>query len=243
MVAAKDAILRRCAWLIHLYTAGGVVTALVALDFVERHEFRGAFLAMAASLFIDSTDGPLARALQVRRRIPEFDGALLDNIVDYLNYVFVPAVLMLRAELLPRGDTGFVVAILVLLASGYGFSRVDAKTADRYFRGFPSYWNLVAFYLYCLAWPIIVNTAVVVALAVMIFLPVKFIYPNRTIPLRTLTLVLAGVWAATALGAVLRLPVRAPFLLYTSLGFVVYYFIMSFVLQIATPGPGSQPAP
>lgn len=231
MARAKETFLRSCGWLIHLYTAFGVVTGLVALYFIERSRFRAAFLVMAAALFIDSTDGPFARLVQIRKRIPEFDGATLDNIVDYLNYVVVPAFLMLNARILPDNRAGLAIAGVMMIASTYGFSRVDAKTEDLYFRGFPSYWNLVALYLYVLPLSQSLNGVIVLALSAMVFAPLKFIYPNRTAPLRTLTLTLAGIWSIATLLLVILLPTREPVLLCISLAFVVYYFLVSWMLQ------------
>lgn len=234
MAESKEGLLIACAWLIHLYTAAGAVIGLLALEAVARGNFRDAFLLMAAATFIDSTDGPAARAVRARERVPIFDGATLDNIVDYLTYVVVPLFLMERASLLTAGDAGWAVAALVMLASAYGFCRTDAKTADGYFRGFPSYWNLVALYLYCLHWPRGLNTLVVLVLALMEFAPLKFIYPNRTMPLRALTLGLAIIWGVVTGAMLFELPKPKPVLLYTSLAFIVYYFLMSFALQIAS---------
>ena len=168
----------------HLYTALGAVAGLVSIDYAARGDFRASFIAMAVATAIDSSDGPLARLLEVRRRIPHFDGALLDNIVDYLTYVLAPVFLMLRAGILEPGLGGYLVGGFAMLASGYGFCHVEAKTDDHYFRGFPSYWNLVAFYLYCLGLGALAGTIVVAVFAVMVFVPIKYIYPNRTGPLR-----------------------------------------------------------
>ncbi len=233
MATSREALLKFCAWLIHLYTASGAVVALFAFDMIARDDFRGAFFLMATAIVIDSTDGPLARALSVRERVPIFDGATLDNIVDYLNYVAVPMFLMGRADLLVAGHWGLIVAAFVLIASAYGFCRFDAKTDDGYFRGFPSYWNLVALYLYCLHWPRDLNTLVVFILAVMVFLPTKYIYPNRTMPMRSLTLCLATMWGLITIVMLFQLPKPNPIWLYISLAFIVYYFIMSFALQAA----------
>jgi phosphatidylcholine synthase len=232
MFAAREVLLRSCGWLIHLYTASGAVTALIALQFTIRGYFRGAFIVLAIALFVDSTDGPLARAIQIRTRIPVFDGTTLDNVVDYLNYVAVPACLMLQAGLLPSGSLGLGVASFAMIASCYGFCRIDAKTADMYFRGFPSYWNLVAFYLFCCRLAPLFNAVIVATLAAMVFVPIKFIYPNRTVPLRRLTLSLCAIWAVVTLALLIELPARHPILLYSSLTFVVYYFVMSFLLQV-----------
>ena len=137
------------AWLVHLYTALGAVVGLYSILAIDESNFRLAFFLMAVTVIIDATDGALARAARVKRVIPWFDGALLDNLVDYLNYVIVPCLFLLRAALLPPQDALWLAALPVL-SSAYGFCRRDAKTADHFFLGFPSYWNIVVFYLYAL---------------------------------------------------------------------------------------------
>src|SRR5262249_49405550 len=137
------------AWGVHLYTALGAVFGVLAIHYAAIGDYRASFIVMAITVVIDSSDGTLARFINVKKRVPAFDGALLDNIVDYLTYVVVPVFLMIRAGLV-EGIFGIVVAGLVLIASAYQFCQANAKTPDNYFLGFPSYWNLVVFYLYCL---------------------------------------------------------------------------------------------
>src|ERR671939_1902663 len=131
---------------VHLYTASGAVLALLILVAAFQGAAVRALWLMLASLIIDSTDGLLARRLRVSEALPFFDGALLDNIVDYMTYVFAPMVLLWSGGYLPAGTSGVVFAALPILASSYQFCRVDAKTDDHFFLGFPSYWNVVAFY-------------------------------------------------------------------------------------------------
>jgi phosphatidylcholine synthase len=230
----SERFLRFCAWTVHFYTASGALTGIVALDLIAGGDFRGALMAMAAALFVDSTDGPLARAVNVRARLPFFDGSLLDNVVDYFTYVAVPAFFMLRSGILPNNAAGLALAGFIMVASAYAFCRTDAKTADHYFRGFPSYWNLAAFYLFCLRLPSVANYSLLSVLAIMEFLPFKFIYPNRTEPLRRLTLTLAAVWAVVTALMLPAVPSYSPLLLYTSLAFIVYYFAMSLGLYFHT---------
>jgi phosphatidylcholine synthase len=226
----SERLLKYCAWGVHPYTAAGAIAAIIALDRIAHDDFRGALIAMAIALLLDSTDGPLARSLNVRARLPFFDGNLLDNVVDYLTYVSIPVFFMLRAGIVADDVAGLTVASFIMVASAYGFCRTDAKTADHYFRGFPSYWNLAAFYLFCLRLPLLANTALLIVLAVMEFLPIKFIYPNRTEPLRGLTLTLAFIWAVVTALMLPAAPSYNPLLLYTSLAFIVYYFAVSFAL-------------
>ena len=131
----------------HLYTASGSVLGLLIVLAALEGEVETALWLGLATLFVDGTDGMLARRFRVKETIPWFDGALLDNIVDYLTYVFAPIVLLWTTGHLPDGVAGRVVAAVPLLASCYQFCRVDAKTSDHFFLGFPSYWNVVAFYV------------------------------------------------------------------------------------------------
>ncbi|MGH8013750.1 MAG: CDP-alcohol phosphatidyltransferase family protein [Candidatus Binataceae bacterium] len=237
----RERLLLVCAWAVHLYTALGAIAGLLTVYFTAQDDFRAAFLVMAAAVFIDSSDGPMARAVRIRQRIPVIDGALLDNIVDYVNYVLAPAFLMLRARLLPPGVGGLALASFVMLASAYGFCRVDAKTDDHYFLGFPSYWNLVAFYLFYLALPVLANQIIVAVFAVMVFVPIKYIYPNRTRSLRALTIAFGVIWAAVTIAMIPMLPKHHPVMLYVSLAFIAYYLITSFVLHVRSSIMGARP--
>ncbi len=154
------------AWIAHLYTALGAVLALSATLAIFNGDFRSAFLALIAATFVDATDGWLARAVRVKERLPDFDGGRLDDIVDYLTYVFVPVLIVWRVGLLPDGWT-LMVGGVVLVASAYGFGQSDAKvvTDDYFFTGFPSYWNIVALYLYVLRPSPEVTALVLIALA------------------------------------------------------------------------------
>src|SRR5207244_9521608 len=126
---------------------------------------------------IASIAATFARAAAVKRVPPFFDGTRLDDLLDYFTYVIVPAVFLVHLRLLPAG-AAVPVALCPVLASAYGFCRTDAKTSDHYFTGFPSYWNVVAFYLYTLGWPLAVNAAVVVLFSIAVFVPVRYIYPS-----------------------------------------------------------------
>ena len=220
---------RTLAWSVHLYTALGAVVALEAIASTVRGDVRGAFLWMAAALVIDSSDGTLARAARVKEVVPTYDGSKLDDIVDYLNYVFVPIFFAVETNLLPPGYAGFVAA-LPLLASAYGFCQSAAKTADFFFTGFPSYWNITVFYMYVLDGPPIANAVVLAVLSLLVFVPIGYLYPSRQPFLRPLTIALGVTWAVVAIVAVLRLPERSPALLYGSLAYPIYYFLLSFYL-------------
>jgi len=192
-------------WIAHFYTATGTVWALLATAMTFAHNFRAAFIFLVVATFVDSTDGLLARAFKVKERLPQFDGALLDNIIDYQTYVFVPALIVWRAELVP---VAFPVCAAMLLSSAYGFAHSAAKVeaGDHFFTGFPSYWNAVVVYLYILQLPQIANAIILAALAVLVFVPIRYIYPSRTRTLQIPTLILGATWAALFAWMIFRLP-------------------------------------
>jgi phosphatidylcholine synthase len=214
------------AWLVHLYTASGVVLALLATRAVIDFNYRAAFFWLWLQVVIDATDGVLARRARVAERIPWFDGSKLDDVVDYLAYVFVPALFVWRAVLVPGAWTTWVAAAM-LLSSGYGFSRRDAKTADHFFTGFPSYWNIVAFYLLVAGFSSVVNAAVLLTFVVLVFVPIRYVYPTRTPVLRLLTNVLGGIWSALMLLMLWQYPAVSRPVMWVSLAFPVYYFALS----------------
>lgn len=220
-----------CAWGVHAYTALGSVLGLLALVYAAQGDYRASFLAMTAATMIDASDGTLARAFDVKQRIPIFDGAMLDNVIDYLTYVAAPVFLMLRAGLLLPGGLGLAIGSAVMLASAYGFCRTDAKTSDHFFTGFPSYWNLTALYLFCFGLSPLLNSLIVIGLAAMVFVPIKYIYPNRTQNFRPLTLALGFVWAAAAIELVWNLPHPHRALVWGSFAYIIYYLAASFFLQ------------
>ena len=222
-----------CAWGVHLYTASGAVFGVLAIYYAGIGDYRASFIAMAVTIAIDSSDGTLARYFNVKKRVPGFDGALLDNIVDYLTYVVVPVYLVIHAGMVV-GTIGFAGAGFVLIASAYQFCQTDAKTDDHFFLGFPSYWNLVVFYLYCLHWGPVANELVLAMFAIMVFVPIKYIYPSRTKPLRPLTVTLAIVWGIITIAMLPSLPSVNPILLYLSLSYIAYYFIASFALHASS---------
>ena len=219
------------AWLAHLYTASGVVLAFLAARAVIDHDYRTAFLWLAAQIAVDATDGVLARALRVKERTPAFDGAKLDDIVDYLTYVFVPALFVWRAILVPDTWTPWVVSAM-LLSSAYGFNRTDAKTADHFFTGFPSYWNIVVFYLLVSGLPSTVNGAILLALAALVFVPIRYVYPSRTPVLQWPTNVLGVIWGGLMLWMLWHYPSISRTVLLASLVFPAYYVGLSLVLQV-----------
>ncbi len=219
------------AWLVHLYTALGAVIGFFAIYFIEQWRFQEAFWLMSLAVAIDSTDGTLARAARVKELIPRFDGDRLEDIIDYLNYVVVPCWFLLRADLLPQSDALWIAA-LPLLASAYGFCQKEAKTPDHFFLGFPSYWNIVVFYLYVLQSPRWINGFLIIVLSVLVFVPIKYIYPSRSPVLRGLTVSLGVIWGILVLTMIYLLPQPPLTLVFVSLSFPAYYVLISLWLDV-----------
>ena len=219
------------AWLVHFYTASGAFLAFLATLATFENRFRAAFVLLIASTLVDATDGVLARWARVKERTPGFDGARLDDIVDYLTFVFVPLLILYRGGHLPDG-WGLAVCAAVLLSSGYGFASLDAKTSDYFFTGFPSYWNIVALYIHAAQTPPAVNGVLLLVLVALVFVRIGWIYPSRTPVLQTLTNVLGAVWALMMLWVTYLLPDVPRWLLVSSLFFPVYYTVFSLWLHV-----------
>ncbi|MFQ5850368.1 MAG: CDP-alcohol phosphatidyltransferase family protein [Candidatus Binatia bacterium] len=219
------------AWLVHLYTASGAVVAFLAIFFIEQGRFREAFWLMSLAVLIDATDGTLARRVRVKETIPWLDGDRLEDIVDYLNYVLVPCIFLIRADLLPEGDALWLVAI-PLVASAYGFCQREAKTPDHFFLGFPSYWNIIAFYLYVMGTPRWINAFLVLIFSTLVFVPFKYLYPSRSLVLRGLTVGLGILWGILVLLIIYLLPHPPTYLLLASLLFPAYYLLLSLFLSL-----------
>jgi phosphatidylcholine synthase len=195
------------AWCVHLYTAVGLALAAgIAVLLVQGGSgaFRWSFVLMAVAVVVDGTDGTLARKVRIKEVLPNFDGRRLDDITDFLTYTFLPLLLIWRAGLLPAGTEW--VLLLPLIASAYGFCQTAAKTDDGYFLGFPSLWNVVAFYLYVLQVDPWTSLGVVVVLAALTFVPSRYLYPSQPGKLNTVHNVLAVAWAALCVWVLCGLP-------------------------------------
>ncbi len=217
-------------WLVHAYTASGVVLAfLTVVAVMEGDTVRGLWLFLAA-MVVDGTDGMLARWVEVKRHVPWFDGALLDNIVDYITYAFLPMVLLWSAGYLGDGTSATVLAVVPLLASVYQFCRVDAKTDDHLFLGFPSYWNIAAFYVVVLDLQPAAVTVVLLVCAALVFVPIGYVYPSRTTMLQKTTLVLTILWLTSYAVLLTQVPDPQVVWLTISVAYVVYYVALSLYL-------------
>jgi len=190
------------AWAVHAFTASGVVTGLLAIAALISGDFRLALLWLGAALLIDGFDGPMARKVDVNAYAPSMDGAILDLVIDYLNYTVIPALLVYRFGLVPYG-LAIPAAAYIMMTSLYCFGNRDMKTEDNYFQGFPAVWNLVVLYFYVTSSPTWVNLLVIIALGILTFVPLKFVHPFRVVRFRVLTIAMTGAWAALTVVLVL----------------------------------------
>lgn len=165
---------RAAAWLVHALTASGAAMGLFALLEAARGDLRASALWMLGAFAVDSVDGTLARAAHVHERTPSIDGRRLDDVIDYLNYAIVPCFFLAA-----NGLVGWGWAAVPALASAYQFAQAEAKTHDHFFLGFPSYWNFVAIYAWLLDASATTTAAWLVGLSVLVFVPIKYLYPTR----------------------------------------------------------------
>ena len=181
------------ALLVHLFTASGAVFAMLAMLAASEEKWSLMFLWLIVAFAVDGIDGPLARKYDVKQNAPRFDGVLLDLIIDYLTYVFIPAFALFKSDLLP-GWTGWAAIIIITFASAVYFCDTNMKTKDNSFSGFPGCWNMLVIVLFALSPNFWISMALVTALAVSMFLPLKFVHPVRTERWRFISLPIALLW-------------------------------------------------
>lgn len=227
-------IRRTLAWGVHFVTASGALWGFLTLLAVWEQNFKLAFVYIIIAMVVDGIDGILARVFRVDTYAGGLDGALLDNIIDYLNYVVVAALLLVRVpNLLPAGYE-LAGAAAVLLSSGYQFAQYDAKTDEQsyFFKGFPSLWNFLVIYLMLLGLNPWINLAIVLVCTVLVFVPVKYVYPTRNTRLRRLTLGLTIVYGAIGGWGLLQYPAVPPWVMWASFAYIGYYALLSFFPRI-----------
>ncbi|MFM8321137.1 MAG: CDP-alcohol phosphatidyltransferase family protein [Chloroflexota bacterium] len=232
---------RAKAWGVHLFTASGAVWGLLSILAIFNGQYRLLFVWVGLAMFADGFDGMLARRYHTKVYAAELDGALLDNILDYLNYVVVAALLVLQARLVPP-PFGLPIAALMVLSSAFQFSQVDAKTDsthEYFFKGFPSYWNMVAVYLLMLNLNPWINLVVLFGCVVLVFVPIKYIYPSRTRFMHKTNLAVALAWCLSAFFMLVLFPHIPGWLVGINLAFSAAYVALSLALTLRNPGAGA----
>ncbi|ACH94499.1 phosphatidylcholine synthase [Borrelia recurrentis] len=175
------------AWLVHILTASGLIVGFYSIIAIINTDYNLLIKLTILGLLIDGIDGTLARKLKIKEVIPTINGELLDNIVDYINYTFIPTIFFYYSNFIQE-KYKIIICIGILLASAYQFSQLDAKTSDDYFRGFPSLWNFLI--IFNVIFEINKNTNIIIILSCIAFsfVPIKFIYPSKTKELKYITL-------------------------------------------------------
>jgi phosphatidylcholine synthase len=182
---------------VHVLTALGAALGFLALQAVFTGDLTQAFVWLGVALVVDAVDGPLARRFAVTERARRYDGAQLDLVVDFVTYVFVPAAMLLRPEVMTQ-PYGVIAGLVVTLASALYFADTGMKTDDWWFRGFPAVWNIVVFYIVAFAPPSWLALAVILIATALMFLPVVFVHPVRVRRWRWLTMTMLALWAIAA---------------------------------------------
>ena len=191
------------AFAVHILTAGGAALALAALVYAVAAQWTAMFLCLGIALFIDGIDGTIARHVKVAEVLPSWSGDVLDLIVDFVTYVFVPAYAIAAGGFLPAPFALPAGALIVITGALY-FADRGMKLAGNYFRGFPALWNAVAFYLFLLKPAPWLSALVIVALAVLTFASFKFLHPVRVRHLRALNIAALIIWSLLAVIALVR---------------------------------------
>lgn len=232
-------IKKALAWSVHLFTATGAVWGLLTVLAIFEQNWRAAIVWIIIAMFVDGFDGMLARWFHVKEYAHQVDGALLDNIIDYFNYVVIAALILIEVpNLLPPG-LAMAGAVSILLTSAYQFTQVDAKTDDKsyFFKGFPSYWNFLVLYMMLLGLNPWINLVILVVCNVLVFVPVKYLYPSRNTRLRRLTLALTYIYAGIGVWGLMQYPSVPQWVLWISLAYVAYYAVLSFFPKIGRAEP------
>jgi phosphatidylcholine synthase len=227
------------AWSVHLFTATGAIWGFLTLLAIFEGNWRAAIIWMIIAMFVDGFDGMLARWFHVKEYAKGVDGGLMDNIIDYLNYVVVAAFILIKApNLMPVGFE-MVGAFSILLTSAYQFSQVDAKTDEQsfFFKGFPSVWNFLVIYMMLLGLNPWLNFILLVICNILVFVPVKYIYPSRNTRLRRLTLGLTYLYGVIGVWGLMQYPSVPQWIVWISLIYVAYYALLSFFPRIGGINP------
>ncbi|HEX5508288.1 MAG TPA: CDP-alcohol phosphatidyltransferase family protein [Pseudolabrys sp.] len=190
------------AFAVHIFTACGAALALLALIFATGGHWAAMFLCLGVALIVDGVDGLLAREFDVQNALPRWSGETLDYVVDFTTYVFVPAYAIAASGLLPQ-ELAVASGVLIAIVGALYFADREMKTEDNYFRGFPALWNLAAFYLYVMQPPDWLSAVIIVMLAILTFVPVRFVHPLRVARMRVLNVALLVAWGLLALDAVI----------------------------------------
>jgi phosphatidylcholine synthase len=236
----RRAPVRVMAYGVHVFTALGAALGLLALEAVVRGDLTLAFWWLGAALVVDAADGPMARRLNVSETASRYDGALLDLVVDFITYVFVPAAMLLRSEVMGQ-PMGIIAGLIITLGSALYFADTTMKTDEWWFRGFPAVWNVIVFYIVVFAPPTIISFAIIVVLALLMFLPVIFVHPFRVKRWRTLTMVVLAAWGIATVAALLQRLDPSSWVKAVLIGGALYFVFLGWLRSRRLPWSKAKP--
>jgi phosphatidylcholine synthase len=223
-------------WAVHLLTASGAGLALVAAVAAANASWQIVFLCLGIAFIIDGVDGPLARWAHVKERLPWFDGSALDFVVDYTNYVFIPAYVVAESGLISE-PFATICGIVIAIVGALYFADKRMKTAEHGFRGFPAVWNAVVYLLMIYRPDEWITIAVIALFAVLTFLPAEFVHPVRVVRLRSLTLAVTLAWAVLSVLALIADLQPGPTVWVAFLAASAYLGVIGIVLQLTRRRP------
>lgn len=217
---------RTAPWVPHLVTASGLLFGFLSIVAIFNSQHRTALIWMTAAVVSDAVDGTLARKLKSANKLPEFDGKMLDEIVDYITYVMVPVLFIYKANLIPSTSNNWILPA-ILIASAYQFAQANAKTHDNFFTGFPSYWNVAVFYMLLLKSGPTSNFILLIILTTLIFVPIKYYYPSRNTKHKFTIMSLTLIWGISGISLIITYPTIYPIPLWISVLCSTYYVAIS----------------
>ncbi|WNO08360.1 CDP-alcohol phosphatidyltransferase family protein [Teredinibacter sp. KSP-S5-2] len=222
----KEKSLYLAAWFVHLFSALGILCGFQACVAIAQAQWMTSLFWLLLALIIDAVDGTFARLFRVKDRIPNIDGKMLDYVIDFVNFVFLPAFFIYSAIDLPEQYKNGLIC-LIFLASCYHYANLKAVYKDQYFVGFPAFWNLIAFYLFITELSSFWNSIVIVIISTLHFIPIKVIYLSRMFKSNIYAIMLAGIWAASTLMTIINYPTENFIWAELSLTIAVLIFIFS----------------
>jgi len=218
------------AFSVHLLTASGIAAGMYALIAIHHGQLQMALWMLGLSVFIDSIDGTLARLWDTKTRASLYDGALMDNIIDYVTWTILPLYWAYVAIGIPVW-----ILLVASTASVLGFSNSEAKTDDYFFKGFPSYWNFVVLYCYLFNVSPTLTTILLIICTILVFIPLRYVYPSRTKFMQKTTLTFGTIYIIQLIAILYYFGDSPSWLVYSSLVFPIYYVILSLYLNIRNP--------
>ncbi len=228
-------VIPRLPFLVHLFTASGAAFALLAGVAIANGDLVTAFLWLGVTLIVDGIDGPIARRLAVSDRMPRWSGAVLDLVIDYTTYVFLPALVLVVSGIVST-PIDVVAAVAIVTSGALYFADTRMKNSDGSFKGFPAVWNAIVFDLLVIKPNGIVTLFVVALLAILTFVPVDFVHPVRVKRWRVVTLAVTTLWGLLAVAA-LTYRLEPPLWVVSGLVLTsLYLFVIGFVHQLAARG-------